>query len=326
MKVAIVYRHSRKDAFSIEELFHSIANELGKHIEVIEYETGSRWGMLRDAWRLRQINANFYHVTGDINFFVLLLPLMKTVLTVHDIGHYLFGLRGLKRWIYKYLWLVWPTRAARAVTAVSQETKNSIVKHLGFPGGEIEVIENCYSPIFKPTQRSFNAGCPVILQIGTKPYKNVPRLASALRGIKCKLVLIGNLDDPLKKQLIECGINYENRANLSHEEIVAEYANCDLVSFVSIGEGFGVPIIEAQASGRPVITSNVSPMREVAGTGACLVNPLDVSQIRAGIRKIISDADYRNTLVEQGLRNAARYSPATISGQYLNLYKRLALQ
>ena len=64
-------------------------------------------------------------------------------------------------------------------------------------------------------------------------------------------------------------------------------------------------------------------MREAAGEGACLVDPLDVSQIREGVRRIIADSDYRDQLVELGLRNVVRYSPATISDQYLNLYKRV---
>ena len=63
-------------------------------------------------------------------------------------------------------------------------------------------------------------------------------------------------------------------------------------------------------------------MREVAGSGACLVDPLDVSQIRHGILKLIADAEYRELLVERGLQNVARYSTATISGQYLDLYRR----
>lgn len=323
MKVVFIYRRRRTGAYSIEEVFHTIANELRKHVEVIEYETGTRWDMLRDVWRLWTIRADLYHLTGDINYFVPLLPHKKTVLTVHDIGHYLYGLRGFKRWIYKWLWLLWPIRAARAVTAVSKETRDNIVRHLGILGNRIETIENCHSAVFKPVSRPFNVTCPVILQVGTKSYKNVPRLIEALRGVRYQLVLIGQLDATLTQKLGECGVDYVNRVNLTHGEIYQQYVECDIVSFISIGEGFGVPIIEAQASGRPLITANASPMREVAGDGACLVDPLDVSQIREGICKVIADADYRDQLVERGLRNAARYSPATISGQYLDLYRRL---
>lgn len=324
MRVILIYRKHHEGAFSIEELFHTIAGELGKQVEVIEYETGTRWNMLRDAWRLRKLNADIYHVTGDINYFVPLLPHKKTVLTVHDIGHYLFGLNGIKRWLYKWLWLIFPIRRAGAVTSVSTETRENTVKHLGIADSRVKVIENCHSAIFKPVTKPFTANCPVILQVGTQPYKNVPRLIEALKGLSCRLVLVGRLNDKAKQKLVECGIVYENYVGITHEEIYRRYVDCDIVSFVSIGEGFGVPIIEAQASGRPLITANVSPMREVAGDGACLVDPLDVSQIREGIIKIIADTEYRHQLVERGLRNVIRYSPATISNQYLDLYKRMS--
>ena len=323
LRVVLIYRKHREGAYSIEELFHTIAGELCKQVEVIEYETGTRWNMLRDAWRLRKLHADIYHVTGDINYLVHLLPIKKTVLTVHDIGHYLFGLSGIKRWLYKWLWLIFPIRRAGAVTSVSTETRENIVKHLGIADRRIDVIENCHSAIFKFVTKQFAVEYPVILQVGTKPYKNVPRLVEALKGLHCRLVLIGSLDEELKQKLAECGVDYENRVGLSHEELYKQYVECDIVSFVSIGEGFGVPIIEAQASGRPLITADVSPMREVAGDGACLAAPLDVSQIREGILRIIADSGYRDQLVERGLRNVARYSPATISGQYLDLYKRL---
>ncbi|MHB1326336.1 MAG: hypothetical protein ACYDGS_04710 [Thermoleophilia bacterium] len=109
-----------------------------KHVEVIEYETGARWFTLRDIWRLRKMRADIYHVTGDVHYFVPLLPHRKTVLTVPDIIHYLFGLRGLKRRIYKWLWLQWPIRAACDVTAISRETQDNIVSHLGIMRNRIQ--------------------------------------------------------------------------------------------------------------------------------------------------------------------------------------------
>lgn len=324
MKIVLIYRRQQAGAYSIEEIFHTVAAELRKGSEVIEYQVGTHWNLARDVWRLRQLRADVYHLTGDINYLTLFLPHRKTVLTVHDIGHYLFGLRGFKRWVYKSLWLLWPIRRVRAVTAVSKETHNNIRRHLAVQGVHIETIENCHSALFKPTTRPFNALCPVILQVGTKPYKNVPRLVEALRGIKCRLVLIGEVDVSLRQKITESGVDSVNHVNLPHEEIAKQYAACDIVSFVSLGEGFGVPIIEAQACGRPLITAAVSPMREVAGEGACLVDPLDVFQIRAGIVRIIEDPRYREQIVASGLRNTARFSPAGISSQYLDLYRRIS--
>ena len=325
MKVVLIYRKPSVGGYSIEQLFHAIASELGKQVEVIEYEVGDRSSVLLDAWRLRQLDADIFHVTGDINYLSYLLPRKKVVLTVHDVGHYLFFLKGIKRQLYKWFWLIFPIRSASAVTAVSADTRDNIVKHLGFTAKPIEVIENCYSAIFKPVTKPFAIECPVILQVGTQPYKNVPRLVEALKGLRCRLILIGSLHDEIKQKLVKYGVCYENYAGLTHEEIYQQYLKCDIVSFVSLGEGFGVPSIEAQAVGRPLITANVSPMCDVAGEGACLADPLDVQQIRAGIKRIISDENYRNQIVECGFLNVSRYSPKTISSQYLALYKKLML-
>jgi glycosyltransferase involved in cell wall biosynthesis len=325
MKVVFIYRQKQSGVYSIEELFHTVAGELSKQVEVVEYVAGPRSRLLLDAWRLRKLDADIYHVTGDINYMVNFLPARKTVLTLHDIRHYLNDLKGVKRWLYKWIWLILPIQSAAAVTAVSRATSENVYRHLGVEGTPIEVISNCHAAFFKPAAKPFAKECPVILQVGTGPNKNAIRLVEALKGLRCHLILIGSLDAALRQKLDECGVAYENFVGVNHEALYEKYVECDLVAFVSLGEGFGVPIVEAQAVGRPVITADISPMREVAGSGACLVDSFDVSQIREGIQRIICDPGYRKDLVESGLHNVRRYSSHTISSQYLALYKRLAL-
>jgi glycosyltransferase involved in cell wall biosynthesis len=98
---------------------------------------------------------------------------------------------------------------------------------------------------------------------------------------------------------------------------------CDLLVFASTFEGFGLPIVEAQATGRPVVTSNIMSMPEVAGDAACLVDPFNVSSIREGVLKVINDSDYRNALVKAGFENVKRFQPEQIARQYAELYHEL---
>lgn len=101
------------------------------------------------------------------------------------------------------------------------------------------------------------------------------------------------------------------------------YQECDLLCFVSTIEGFGLPILEARAVGRPVLTSNLSAMPEVAGDAACFTNPFDINAIRQSILLVISDVAYRNKLIEKGYENVKRFSlEKTVTG-YAQVYSDL---
>ena len=131
MKVVLIYRQSRKSSYSIEELFQTIAVELRQHIEVIEFVADSRWKLFHDIWRLKRLNADFFHITGDVNYFVIFLPRNKTVLTIHDTGHFVNGLKGVKRLVYKWIWFILPINMAGKVTAISKATQTSIQVDVG---------------------------------------------------------------------------------------------------------------------------------------------------------------------------------------------------
>ena len=118
-------------------------------------------------------------------------------------------------------------------------------------------------------------------------------------------------------------IEFTNCWDISEDHMKEKYRSCDLVAFVSTYEGFGMPILEANATGRPVITSNILSMPEVAADAACIVDPFNTAEIRAGILRIITDQTYREQLNDNGRRNVLRYSPDTIAQQYAELYREV---
>jgi glycosyltransferase involved in cell wall biosynthesis len=251
------------------------------------------------------------------------LPPKQTILTIHDC----FALErssGLKRFVLRMVWFDWPIRRSVFVTVVSEETKRQLLRHVNVPESKVIVIPVAVSPTFRPYPRLFREECPTILHVGTAVNKNLSRLIDALSGVRCRLKIIGVLDDGIRCQLQERGITYESAANLNEAQMLQAYCDADLVSFVSTYEGFGMPIIEAQWVERPVVTSNCSSMPEVAGKGACLVDPFDVQSIRQGILQVIGDAGYRAGLLEEGRKNRERFSLEGIARMYLDLYERVA--
>ena len=323
MTVVLVYRDKRPGAYSIEQLFRAVAGELSNDIEVIEYETHGLGRILSDVLAVRKLRADVYHVTGDIHYFALFLPHRRTMLTIHDLGHFLRTLSGVKKWLYKWLWLMLPIRCAGHVTAISERTRHDIQQVLEIDR-TVTVVPNCYPSHFKLRCPAMTNRVPRILQVGASSHKNLHRVIDAVKGIECSLVILGRPDDSMHACLARSGITYEIHSDLTPHELVEQYNRADIVCFVSLYEGFGLPIIEAQVIGRPVITSCHSPMADVARDSACLVDPYDVKDIRRAIERLLKDEAYRTGLIQKGFENVVRYSPTSIAKQYLDLYNGLA--
>jgi glycosyltransferase involved in cell wall biosynthesis len=328
LKIVHFQRRPFSGNYSIEGLFANLRDamrELNHDVELAVAPHHSRgfWRRLAMLVWARRNKGDVNHITGDIHFIALALNGENTILTIHDCQS-LERLRGLKRWLLKLLWFELPVRRARYVTVISEETKRCLQRHVRGANKKIRVIPDAVSPIYRAVARRFNTERPRILHIGTKENKNLSRLIQALAGIRCHLHIIGQLRDQQTDELRVAGVDFSVASDLSEAQMYDAYCAADLVCFVSTYEGFGLPILEANAVGRPVVTSNLSSMPEVAGPAACLVDPYNVMSIRAGIRQVLDDPEYRNELVRQGFRNASRFCAHVVAQEYLALYREVA--
>ena len=327
-KITYIFRNTTV-FYSIENIFSQVIDELSgrdgyhcdkKRLPLSGFSPQSLWANGRYARRLRRSRADVYHVTGDVHYITLLLPGKRTVLTIHDLG-IIHQNKGPKRWLLRKLLLDWPVRHCRVITTVSATTKKDILALTGCREDKIVVIPNPVNPRISTHAAPEPGSLPVFLFIGFTPNKNLPRVIEAIREMPCLLDIVGKLPAESVRLLEENNIRYRNSFDLTDQQMAEKYAAAHLVLFPSLFEGFGMPIIEGQKAGRPVVTSDLPPMNEVAGGAACLVDPLDKDSIRAGIEKVMGDKPYRDSLVEKGVANAKRFSIAAIASQYLETYK-----
>jgi len=320
-KVTQFYRTPLPGQFSIEQVFIPLKSIISQQFDLKEYFCDlnrSRFQQTRDASR-QQGDVN--HITGDVHFLALGLPSKNTILTIHDLFHYQYNLGYIKKKVYKFFWVDKPIKRVKIITTISNYTKEKIIELTGCPPEKIRVIHNSTSDdlVFSPKQ--FNTERPTILQIGDAPHKNAIRLIEAVRGLSCKIVFIrGTLDYKLTDKLRKYKIDYKWFSYLKREEVKNEYQKCDLLFFASEMEGFGVPIIEANQTGRPVITSKVTSMPEIAGEAAFYVDPFSVDEIRNALVTLINSENLRNRLIENGRLNCERFSATYIAHEYCSLY------
>lgn len=312
--------------FSIEILFNQIRAHLPKEIEPVTeiaryYSNGffKRLYITIDAF-FKQGDVN--HITGDINFISLFLKKRKTVITFLDL-RVLQHPNLVSRKILTFFWVKVPVWRCGYITTISAATKQTLLNFMDIDEKKVRVMYIPVADLMEYNSKEFRKDNVTILQIGTKKNKNLLRLIEAIKDIKCKLEIVGVLDNEQLELLKKHKINYVNSINISNEELNKKYVDADLLAFVSTHEGFGMPIVEAQLVGRPVITSNLLSMPEVAGNGACIIDPYNVEEIKNGILKIINDDSYRESIVKNGLENAKRFDVKKIAHQYADLYKEI---
>lgn len=296
-----------------------------KHGALTRY--GSVWMQAELPGWLRRDHIDVFWGTQHI------LPLLasaaiKTVLTVHDLVHYVFPetMRPMNLLINK---LIIPpsVRKADAIIADTQWTLDDVNRFIHPKNKIMEVIHLGVSPMFFPRDRQeskknisnrFRISRPYLLTLGTfEPRKNIRRIFQAFGLIANKiphdLVVVGQKGWKNKDTLQE--ISKEDISSRIHflgyleDEILPDiYSAAEVFIFPSLYEGFGLPPLESMACGTPVISSNVSSIPEVVGDGAHLVNPNKIEAIAESIIKVVENEHYRNELMGRGLQQAKKFS------------------
>lgn len=327
MKILYIYRHPNM-GYSIGKVFRPIEEEMRNYAEVdsvyLPIPNYSAKGLYRNIRAARQAvkrkRYDIVHITGAEHYLIPFLRGQKIVVTVHDLGfctilHHKISYR------IKYALFVKSLRKASFVTFISKKTETETLERVKLKAGRYATIHNAVGREFTENRKDFNTTAPVILHIGTKEHKNLDRSIEALAGISCKLRIVGRISDKQKQRLEELGIKYSTAENLTDTELLDEYRKADIVNFPSYYEGFGMPIIEAQATGRLVVTSALEPMMSVAGEGGALfVDPHSVESIRQAYITAINDEKARNTIISNGLDNVKRFDIKNIAYQYYNKY------
>lgn len=276
----------------------------------------------------------------------LLLPLrgLPTVLTVHDLIYKLFP-DYHKRLNYWYLNLAMPLycRRAGAIIAVSEATKQDIVRHYAVDPGKISVVYEAAASHFRPpttaeivdVRQKYDLPPQFLVHLSTiEPRKNLDRLLDALALLRhadfpeLQLILVGArgwLYDDFFTRVEREGWQEVVRALgwVPDEDLPAVLAAADLAVQPSLYEGFGLPILEEMASGQVVAASNSSSHPEVGGKAAAYFAATDAEEMAAIISRLLRDKSEYRQRRQLGLQQAAKFSWERAAKETLAVYERL---
>ncbi len=239
------------------------------------------------------------------------------VFCVHDLNHLYIDENSnlLKRAYYRHIVRPAIHRADRVVTG-SEFSKSQICEWSGVDANQVVAVGYGVSKAFGPEGTKHSAdGRPYFLSVGNeKAHKNAVRtiqaFASAFINTEFLLLFTGSPSSELQTKIQRLGIVEQVRhlGSVSDEELAGLYRGALALVFVSLYEGFGLPIIEAMACGTPVLSSTATAMPEVAGDAAILVDPFDVDAMARGMRGFAYDRELRQEMRHRGFRRSVQFS------------------
>jgi glycosyltransferase involved in cell wall biosynthesis len=303
---------------------------LGENVRAVA-ETARNYSVseqVRIPLALKREGVTLFHAPHYV-----LPPLVRcpSVVTIHDCIHLMFPQYLPNRLALAYARTSIRMAAQRAtrVMTVSESSKRDILRFVETQPEKIDVIYNSYDERFGVEPREedvvrvrerYQLNDPFVLYAGNvKPHKNLKRLIDAFhllrqRGLDdLKLVLIG--DEISKYAALRRAVHQHQLHKhvrflgyMPEETLAVMYRLAGVFVFPSLYEGFGLPPLEAMASGTPVVTSNISSLPEVAGDAAILVDPYDPAAIADGIQRVLTDDELRRALRQKGLARAGQFS------------------
>jgi len=316
---------------------------------------------LPPSWRVVEVEAPGYSIkeqlvvplaamrarVGVLHVPHYVIPLLypgRLVVTVHDIIHVLFpeflpSRLGLP---YARTMIRWAVRRARHVIAASQTTANDLKRFFGAGEDQLKVVPNGVLPVFsRPSDPAAEAalrarlGVPgeYLLHVGNhKPHKNAEGVLKAYQmlvhekrqGVPPMLFVGGFRPDGAlanRARAMGLGLLVRCLGHVDHDELAALYRGARCFVYPTLYEGFGLPVLEAMASGTPVLAGDVAAVREVAGDAILRVNPRDTVALAAAMRRLVEDGELCASLAEKGRRRAAAYRWSEAAAATVALYQ-----
>ena len=293
------------------------------------------------SWQLWRSKLDLYHSTHYV------LPAWvgsPVVVTIHDIVHLLYPEFLPSRLAFLYAQQMIRRSLSRAdrLIAVTQNTRTDLVKHFDVDGRKAEVIYNGVEDTFRKKlppeelerwRRDLGLERSYLLFVGnpTPKRKNLDTVIQAyarareIARFDAPLVCIGERhgsEFKTRQRALNLGVGDRVRllGKVAPEALPALYQGATLFLFPTLYEGFGMPVVEAMASGVTVITSNTAALKELAEGYAHLVDPLDVEGMAQAIAHCMSDPDHRNSLAKLGLRRAEDFRWSQTARKTLEIY------
>ncbi len=307
-----------------------LGRRLGENFRTVPEQAGTY--SIREQWTvpldLRREGIDLFHAPHYV-----LPPLTpcKSVVTIHDCIHLRFPQYLPNRLAYAYAWSsLWvATHRSTRVLTVSEASKRDILRYFSVPESKIDVIYNAIDEQFdeSPTdaeigrvRERYQLEDPFVLYAGNiKPHKNLERLIEAFSMLRkngfeqVKLLIIGDEISKyatLRRAVHRHKLHHQVRflGFVSDKTLACLYRLAGVFVFPSLYEGFGLPPLEAMASGTPVITSNVSSLPEVVGDAALLIDPNKPDAIFDAMRRVLTEPELAQSLRDRGLERVRHFS------------------
>jgi glycosyltransferase involved in cell wall biosynthesis len=296
------------------------------------------WISFRQQWEiphlLRQMKIELFHAPS---FMAPIVCPCRLVMTIHDLNHMVLPqFYTPLHQLYYQLFVRSCIRKSRYILTVSNFSKDEILRNLNVDPAKVFVTYNGVSENYQPVvDQSRLAYVRDMYELpekfifclsNNKPHKNVHQLVRAFCFADIEIPLV--LATPVDRNIIRIAENYGKKHLIYFSKFIAEehlpavYSMTHLFVYPSTYEGFGLPPLEAQACGAPVVVARASSLPEVVGESAIFTNPFDYRDIARALEEGVNESPKREALRESGIRHARRYSWNEMARQTVDVYQR----